>query len=135
MPVAFYSQRKIGEHPGAQINPVGENYHLYYIGTGKITDNGYLYFTRNWSLQIYMGPFGNKRVSIYASMRFEKNDGEYYMYLDHVIVTEPEKDGWVKPVKFGTGIHNNVEMLEINPKKNIALMLKFLKLAVILQLM
>ena len=23
MPVAFYSQRKIGEHPGAQINPVG----------------------------------------------------------------------------------------------------------------
>ena len=82
-----------------------------------------------------MGAFGNKRVSIYASMRFEKNDGEYYMYLDRVIVTEPEKDGWVKPVKFGTGIHNNVEMLEINPKKNIALMLKFLKLAVILQLM
>ena len=117
MPVAFYSQRKIGDHPGAMITPIGKNYSLYYIGTGKITDNGFLYFSKSWNMQVYMGPFGDKPVSIYASMRFDKKDGENYMYMDRVIVTEPEKGGWIKPAQFTRGIHNNAELLEINPSK------------------
>lgn len=117
MPVAFYGFKKIGDHPGAAINPVGKDYRFYYIGTGKITDHGYLYFTKGWNMQMPMGPFGDKRVSIYASMRFDKIDGENYMYMDRVIVTEPENGAWVKPVQFARGIHNDSEMLEIDPKK------------------
>ncbi|MBE6404726.1 MAG: DUF4838 domain-containing protein [Lentisphaerae bacterium] len=117
MPVAFYGYKKIGDHPGAGITPVGKNYRFYYIGTGKITDHGYLYFSKGWNMQMPMGPFGDKKVSIYASMRFDKIDGVDYMYMDRVIVTEPEKGAWMKPVQFGRGIHNDAEMLEINPKK------------------
>ena len=39
------------------------------------------------------------------------------MYMDRVIITEPENGAWVKPVKFGRGSHNDSEMLEINPRK------------------
>ncbi|MBR1965201.1 MAG: hypothetical protein IKA22_01175, partial [Lentisphaeria bacterium] len=49
--------------------------------------------------------------------RFDKKDGENYMYMDRVIVTEPEKGTWIKPVQFTRGIHNNAELLEINPSK------------------
>ncbi len=117
MPVAFYGFKKIGDHPGAAIMPVGKNYRFYYIGTGKITDHGYLYFTKGWNMQMPMGPFGEKDVSIYASMRFDQANGEHFMYMDRVIVTEPEKAAWVKPVQFGRGIHNDAELREIDPRK------------------
>jgi hypothetical protein len=117
MPVAFYGFKKIGDHPGAGITPVGKNYRFYYVGTGKITDHGYLYFSKGWNMQMPMGPFGDKKVSIYASMRFDKIDGVNYMYMDRVIVTEPEKGAWMKTVQFGRGFHNDAEMLEIDPKK------------------
>ena len=117
MPAAFYGFKKIGDHPGAMITPVGKNYRFYLIGTGKITDHGYLYFTKSWGMQLPMGPFGSERVSVYASMRFDKIDGTDYMYMDRVIITEPEKGAWIQPVQFGNGIHNDSEILEIDPAK------------------
>ena len=117
MPAAFYGFKKIGDHPGVMITPVGKNYRFYLIGTGKITDHGYLYFTKSWGMQLPMGPFGSERVSVYASMRFDKIDGTDYMYMDRVIITEPEKGAWIQPVQFGNGIHNDSEILEIDPAK------------------
>lgn len=117
MPVAFYGLKKIGDHPGTTIYPVGKDYRFYHVGTGKITDHGMLYFTKTWQMQIPTGPFGDKRVSIYASMRFEKVKDVNYMYMDRVIITEPQNGAWVKPVKFGRGNHNDTEIQEINPDK------------------
>ena len=116
MPAAFYGMKKIGDHPGTVIYPQYGAYRWHHIGTGRFLDHGYLYFTKSWNIQLPMGPLNDgKRVSVYASMRFAKEDGEDYLYLDRVMVTEPEAGAWIKPVRFNAGQHNDSEMLEIVP--------------------
>ncbi len=100
-PVNFHGWRKIGSGAGMAINGknlAGTGYHWYKFGPVKITDYGYLYFTRSWELQVAMGPlstaFAQPEVNVNVRMKFEgkdyqpsQQDKPSAVYVERIVIT------------------------------------------------